>query len=272
MWVLYQGVQYAIYPSIIFMGIGAMTDFGPLLANPMSLLLGAAAQLGISRNRLPSMSIPISGVVSGTRKETSGRQAGHLPAADLPRRRLYDRLWSADCKPQELPDGCGGAARDLPRALWNQDRENQLLDLGNRTELLHLDHTLFFGGQRLHDRRLDDRDKRHIAIGCHGDGAQQFRRKLTGHKDSLLLLPIAFGMLLANLPFGEIIHMELFIPPEGADPSLYPIYYGRRGGGRLFFGRGRAFLRGCSLLFLIDRRKNDTFQCNEQIELYQYTK
>ena len=47
MWVLYQGVNYAIYASIIFMGIGAMTDFGPLLANPMSLLLGAAAQLGI---------------------------------------------------------------------------------------------------------------------------------------------------------------------------------------------------------------------------------
>ena len=47
MWVLYQGVQYAIYPSIIFMGIGAMTDFGPLLANPISLILGAAAQLGI---------------------------------------------------------------------------------------------------------------------------------------------------------------------------------------------------------------------------------
>ena len=47
MWVLYQGVQWAIYPSIIFMGIGAMTDFGPLLANPTSLLLGAAAQLGI---------------------------------------------------------------------------------------------------------------------------------------------------------------------------------------------------------------------------------
>ena len=47
MWVLYQGVQYAIYPSIIFMGIGAMTDFGPLLANPIALMLGAAAQLGI---------------------------------------------------------------------------------------------------------------------------------------------------------------------------------------------------------------------------------
>ena len=47
MWVLYQGVQYAIYPSIIFMGMYAMTDFGPLLANPTSLLLGAAAQMGI---------------------------------------------------------------------------------------------------------------------------------------------------------------------------------------------------------------------------------
>lgn len=47
MWVLKQGVDYAIYPSIIFMGIGAMTDFGPLLANPISLMLGAAAQLGI---------------------------------------------------------------------------------------------------------------------------------------------------------------------------------------------------------------------------------
>lgn len=47
LWVIYQGVQHAIYPSIIFMGIGAMTDFGPLIARPTSLLLGAAAQFGI---------------------------------------------------------------------------------------------------------------------------------------------------------------------------------------------------------------------------------
>ncbi len=47
LWVIYQGVQHAIYPSIIFLGIGAMTDFGPLIARPSSLLLGAAAQLGI---------------------------------------------------------------------------------------------------------------------------------------------------------------------------------------------------------------------------------
>lgn len=44
---LYQGVKLGIYPPLIFMGVGAMTDFGPLLANPKSLLLGAAAQLGI---------------------------------------------------------------------------------------------------------------------------------------------------------------------------------------------------------------------------------
>ena len=45
--ILYIGVKSGLYPSLIFMGVGAMTDFGPLLANPKSLLLGAAAQLGI---------------------------------------------------------------------------------------------------------------------------------------------------------------------------------------------------------------------------------
>ncbi len=44
---LYLGVKLGIYPCLIFMGVGAMTDFGPLIANPKSLLLGAAAQLGI---------------------------------------------------------------------------------------------------------------------------------------------------------------------------------------------------------------------------------
>ena len=45
--VLYLGVKLGIYPCLIFMGVGSMTDFGPLIANPKSLLLGAAAQLGI---------------------------------------------------------------------------------------------------------------------------------------------------------------------------------------------------------------------------------
>ena len=43
----YIGVKAGIYPSLIFLGVGAMTDFGPLLANPKSLLMGAAAQLGV---------------------------------------------------------------------------------------------------------------------------------------------------------------------------------------------------------------------------------
>ncbi len=47
MWYLYQGVKFGIYPPLIFLGIGCMTDFGPLLSNPKSFLLGAAAQLGI---------------------------------------------------------------------------------------------------------------------------------------------------------------------------------------------------------------------------------
>ena len=45
---LYMGVKLGIYPSLIFLGIGAMTDFGPLIARPSSLLLGAAAQLGVA--------------------------------------------------------------------------------------------------------------------------------------------------------------------------------------------------------------------------------
>ena len=45
--ILYIGVKAGVYPCLIFIGVGAMTDFGPLIANPKSLLLGAAAQLGI---------------------------------------------------------------------------------------------------------------------------------------------------------------------------------------------------------------------------------
>ena len=44
---LYLGVKFGIYPPLIFMGVGAMTDFGPLISNPKSLFLGAAAQLGV---------------------------------------------------------------------------------------------------------------------------------------------------------------------------------------------------------------------------------
>ena len=47
LYIIYQGVKSSVFPCLIFLGVGAMTDFGPLLANPSSLLLGGAAQLGI---------------------------------------------------------------------------------------------------------------------------------------------------------------------------------------------------------------------------------
>ena len=91
MWVLYQGVQYAIYPSIIFMGIGAMTDFGPLLANPTSLLLGAAAQLGIFAAFLMALVLGFTpaeaaaiGVIGGADGPTAILTASKLAVGLLP--------------------------------------------------------------------------------------------------------------------------------------------------------------------------------------------
>ncbi|MDO4847072.1 MAG: sodium ion-translocating decarboxylase subunit beta [Clostridiaceae bacterium] len=59
---LYAGVKSSVFPCLIFLGVGAMTDFGPLLANPSSLLLGAAAQLGIYVAFLVSI---VSGLIPG---------------------------------------------------------------------------------------------------------------------------------------------------------------------------------------------------------------
>lgn len=54
---LYLGVKLGIYPCLIFVGVGAMTDFGPMLANPKSLLLGAAAQIGIFATYLAAVGL-----------------------------------------------------------------------------------------------------------------------------------------------------------------------------------------------------------------------
>lgn len=87
----YLGVEKAIYPSIIFLGIGAMTDFGPLIARPSSLLLGAAAQLGIFFAFLlalalgfdPSIAAAI-GVIGGADGPTSILVASKLAVNYLP--------------------------------------------------------------------------------------------------------------------------------------------------------------------------------------------
>ncbi len=60
--ILYLGVKLGIYPSLIFMGVGAMTDFGPLIANPKSLFLGAAAQFGIFVAFLGALALGVVGI------------------------------------------------------------------------------------------------------------------------------------------------------------------------------------------------------------------
>ncbi len=87
--ILYIGVKTGLYPSLIFLGVGAMTDFGPLLANPKSLLLGAAAQLGVflaffgaillnfSGNEAASIGI-IGGADGPTAIYLTGKLAPHL--------------------------------------------------------------------------------------------------------------------------------------------------------------------------------------------------
>ncbi|MCQ2474839.1 MAG: sodium ion-translocating decarboxylase subunit beta [Clostridia bacterium] len=81
---IYAGVKSSIFPCLIFLGIGAMTDFGPLLANPISLLLGAAAQLGIYVAFM--IAISIGKITGGAVSFTAGEAAaiGIIGGADGP--------------------------------------------------------------------------------------------------------------------------------------------------------------------------------------------
>jgi oxaloacetate decarboxylase beta subunit len=62
----YQGVKLGIFPPLIFLGIGALTDFGPLIANPKTLLLGAAAQFGIFTTLLGALFLGFTGAEAGS--------------------------------------------------------------------------------------------------------------------------------------------------------------------------------------------------------------
>lgn len=75
--ILYIGVKISLYPCLIFIGIGAMTDFGPLIANPISLLLGAAAQVGIFATYLTC-------TLSGLFTKSQGGAIGIIGGADGP--------------------------------------------------------------------------------------------------------------------------------------------------------------------------------------------
>ena len=75
-WYLFKGVEYEIFPPLIFLGIGALTDFGPLIANPVTFLLGAAAQLGIFGTFI--LAYPIIGSLTGGFIEFTPQEAGGL--------------------------------------------------------------------------------------------------------------------------------------------------------------------------------------------------
>ena len=68
---LYMGVKLGIYPPLIFLGIGTMTDFAPLISNPKSLLLGAAAQFGIFGTYMGARLLTATGLVDFTQKQSA---------------------------------------------------------------------------------------------------------------------------------------------------------------------------------------------------------
>ena len=80
--VLYLGVKLGVYPCLIFIGVGAMTDFGPLIANPKSLLLGAAAQLGIFITFIGARLLNAGGLIPFTVNEAAS--IGIIGGADGP--------------------------------------------------------------------------------------------------------------------------------------------------------------------------------------------
>jgi len=81
---LYQGVKLGIYPPLIFLGVGAMTDFGPLIANPKSILLGAAAQVGIFTTFIGAILINNLGLDSLTFTLKEAASVGIIGGADGP--------------------------------------------------------------------------------------------------------------------------------------------------------------------------------------------
>lgn len=85
--ILYIGVKAGVYPCLIFLGVGAMTDFGPLIANPKSLLLGAAAQIGIFVTFLVTQwdfTIPFTDIVPFSFTAKQAASIGIIGGADGP--------------------------------------------------------------------------------------------------------------------------------------------------------------------------------------------
>ena len=121
-----QGIKCEIFPALIFMGVGALTDFGPLLASPKALLLGAAAQGGVAFTFLAAMALGFSkgeasaiGIIAHSaavhetfhhRKTAQDQDAE--PSAGIARRKTLLLLRGDDSDYSDLP-GCGSTARHV---------------------------------------------------------------------------------------------------------------------------------------------------------------
>ena len=102
--------EWSILPSLIFMGVGAMTDFGPLIANPKSFLLGAAAQLGIFSAYFLAIILGFNGmaaaaisIIGGADGPTSIFLAGKLGQTELMGPRSEERRVGKECRSRWSP-------------------------------------------------------------------------------------------------------------------------------------------------------------------------
>ena len=92
---LYMGVKLGIYPPLIFLGIGTMTDFAPLISNPKSLLLGAAAQFGIFGTYMGARLLAATGLVDFTQKQSAASPSSAVPTAPPPS--SLPLVWHLNC-------------------------------------------------------------------------------------------------------------------------------------------------------------------------------
>ena len=144
---LYMGVKLGIYPPLIFLGIGTMTDFAPLISNPKSLLLGAAAQFGIFGTYMGARLLAATGLVDFTQKQSAaiaiiGGADGPTAifvTAGLHRRRGLQLHGSGACYPAAYHEGSDlqerAYRRDEAAAHRDQDREGHLPHHGHHRGL-----------------------------------------------------------------------------------------------------------------------------------------
>ena len=92
---LYMGVKLGIYPPLIFLGIGTMTDFAPLISNPKSLLLGAAAQFGIFGTYMGARLLPLPALWTSPRSSPLQSPSSAVQTALLPS--LLPPVWHLSC-------------------------------------------------------------------------------------------------------------------------------------------------------------------------------